>query len=168
LTTTTSKVGADHDLGEAVLTVARALFALRVSPQTFDIDRRVDRAAYGCLARITDMGPLRMSELAGILCVDLSTVSRQVRALEDLGLLRRTPEPDDRRASLLEPTDDGRALVDSVKTAFSQLMEAALADWSERDRRTLTTLLTRLASDLRPDRAPHLIATVTTTTEKLG
>ncbi|MDQ1643406.1 MAG: hypothetical protein QOJ90_2757, partial [Actinomycetota bacterium] len=84
----------------------------------------------------------------------------------DLGLLRRTPEPADRRASLLEPTDDGRALVDSVKSAFSQLMEAALADWSERDRRTLTTLLTRLAGDLRPDRASHLVASVMTHADK--
>jgi DNA-binding MarR family transcriptional regulator len=161
----TTDVRNEHDLGEALLTVARALFALRVSPQTFNIDRRVDRAAYITLARATDMGSLRISDLASVLGLDLSTISRQVRALEDLGLLRRTPDPDDRRASLLEPTDDGRALVAAVKAAFSTLMSAALADWSERDRRALTTLLTRLAGDLRPDRASQLMASVLTGTE---
>jgi DNA-binding MarR family transcriptional regulator len=112
------------------------------------------------------VGPLRISDLASVLGLDLSTISRQVRALEDLGLLRRTPDPDDRRASLLEPTDDGRALVGEVKGAFSQLMKAALTDWSERDRHTLTTLLSRLAGDLRPDRASQLIANVVSSTEK--
>ena len=153
----------EHDLGEALLTVARALFALRVSPQTFGIDRRVDRAAYVTLARASDLGTARMSDLAGVLGLDLSTVSRQIRALEDLGLLRRTPDPDDRRASLLEPTEAGQALVADVKSAFSELIEAALADWSERDRRTLTNLLTRLAGDLRPERASELVAHVMTT-----
>ncbi|MDX6284975.1 MAG: hypothetical protein QOG53_460 [Frankiales bacterium] len=166
MTTTTANVRADHALGEALMTLARALFALRVSPQTFGIDRRVDRAAYVTLARATDLGTARMSDLAGVLGLDLSTVSRQVKALEDLGLLGRTPDPDDRRASLLEPTDAGRALVDDVKSAFGELIEAALADWSERDRRSLTSLLTRLAGDLQPDRASQLVASVLTNAEK--
>jgi DNA-binding MarR family transcriptional regulator len=87
-------------------------------------------------------------------------VSRQVRALEDIGLIGRTPDPEDRRAYLLAPTEAGQALVADVKAAFSRLVDLALADWSERDRRTLTSLLSRLATDMRPDRAPSLVAAV--------
>jgi DNA-binding MarR family transcriptional regulator len=133
---------------------------LRVSPQSFGLDHRVDRAAYLTLARLDDHGTARMSDLAAVLCLDLSTVSRQVRALEELGLVGRTPDPDDRRAYLLEPTAAGQALVGDVKATFSRLVDLALADWSESDRATLTSLLGRLATDLRPDRAPSLVAAV--------
>src|SRR2546423_14070545 len=123
-----------HDLGQALLGVGRALVALRVSPQAFGIDPRVDRAAYLTLARLADHGTARMSELAAVVCLDLSTVSRQVRALEDLGFVARTPDPDDGRASVLEPTPAGRALVAEVKAAFSQPVDLAPANWSELDR----------------------------------
>jgi DNA-binding MarR family transcriptional regulator len=151
---------AAHDLGSALQTLARALIALKTSPQAFGLDARVDRAGYLTLSRLYDAGTARMSELASVLCLDLSTVSRQVRALEELGLVGRTSDPDDRRAFLLEPTDAGRGLVTSVKEKFSQLVDVALADWSEPDRQTLTALLARLADDLRPDRAPSLVAAV--------
>jgi DNA-binding MarR family transcriptional regulator len=150
----------DHDLGPAVQALGRSLFALKASPQSFGLDSRVDRAGYLTLARLHDHGTTRMSELAAVLCLDLSTVSRQVRALEDLGLIARTPDSDDRRAYVLELTAAGRELVAGVTESFGRLLDLALADWSERDRRTLTTLLTRLAADLRPERAPSLVAAV--------
>jgi DNA-binding MarR family transcriptional regulator len=161
-TTTTAAAGAPpvHDLGSALQALGRALVAIKASPQAFGLDPRVDRAAYFILARLTDAGTARMSELAALLSLDLSTVSRQVRSLEDLDLVGRTPDADDRRAYLLTPTDAGRALVADVKEKFSRLVDVALDDWSERDRKTLTTLLGRLAHDLRPERAPHLVAAV--------
>jgi DNA-binding MarR family transcriptional regulator len=158
--TETAGTGVSHDLGSALLALARSLAALRVSPQALGLDRRVDRAAYLTLSRLDDHGTARMSELATVLCLDLSTVSRQVRALEDIGLIGRTPDLEDRRAYLLAPTEAGQALVADVKAAFSRLVDLALADWSERDRRTLTSLLSRLATDMRPDRAPSLVAAV--------
>ncbi len=158
MTTTTAPPAAD--LGTALQALARALIALKASPQAFGLDARVDRAAYLTLARLHDLGSARMSELAALLSLDLSTVSRQVRALEDLGLVGRTTDTDDRRAYRLEPTEAGRALVGAVKQKFGELVDLALADWSERDRRTLTSLLGRLADDLHPARAQGLVATV--------
>jgi DNA-binding MarR family transcriptional regulator len=159
-TTETTSPAVSPDLGSALQALGRSLTALRVSPQALGIDARVDRAAYLTLSRLDDHGTARMSELAGVLCLDLSTVSRQVRALEDLGLVGRTSDPEDRRACLLQPTESGRALVAGVKESFNRLVDLALADWSERDRQTLTALLGRIATDLRPDRAPSLVAAV--------
>lgn len=158
--TATSEAPATHDLGSALQALGRAMVALKTSPQTFGIDSRVDRAAYFILARLDDHGTARMSDIAALLSLDLSTVSRQVRALEDLGLVGRTPDAGDRRAYRLEPTDAGRALVAEVKKSFSALVDLALVDWSERDRRTLTTLLGRLADDLHPTRTQGMVATV--------
>src|SRR5436305_2748020 len=158
--TTTTKAPAAQELGPALQSLARSLIALKTSPQAFGLDARVDRAGYLTLGRLYDAGTARMSDLANVLGLDLSTVSRQVRALEELGLVGRTSDPDDRRAFLLESTDAGRALVTAVKEKFSQLVDVALAAWSDQDRHTLTALLGRLADDLRPDRAATLVAAV--------
>ena len=158
--TTTSEAPATHDLGSALQALGRAMVALKTSPQTFGLDSRVDRAAYFILARLDDHGTARMSDLAALLSLDLSTVSRQVRALEELGLVGRTPDTEDRRAYRLAPTDAGRSLVAEVKKSFSALVDLALVDWSERDRRTLTALLDRLAHDLHPTRTQSMVATV--------
>jgi DNA-binding MarR family transcriptional regulator len=153
-------VATEVDLGQALIRVARGLGALKLSPQTFGFDSRVDRAAYIALQRVADQGPVRMSDVAAALCLDLSTVSRQVRTLEDAGLLTRTVDPADRRASRLAATPEGTALVERMQATFSQILEGALADWSERDRAALSRLLERLADDLSPDRAPALVAAV--------
>jgi DNA-binding MarR family transcriptional regulator len=158
--TATPTAPAGHDLGSGLLALGRSLFALKASPQSFGLDARVDRAGYITLARLVEQDTIRMSDLAALLCLDLSTVSRQVKALEDLGMVARTADPDDRRAYLLEPTPAAREVVADVKAAFSRLVDLALTDWSEDDRQTLTTLLDRLAADLRPERAATLIAAV--------
>ena len=46
-----------------------------------------------------------------MLCADPSTVSRQVASLVKAGLVERQADPDDGRASILVPTELGRAKV---------------------------------------------------------
>jgi DNA-binding MarR family transcriptional regulator len=150
----------DADLGQALVRLTRGLVSLRLSPQRLGFDRRVDRGAYVVLHRIHDLGPVRLSDVANALGLDLSTVSRQVRNLEDAGLLSRTPDPDDRRAARLATTAEGTALVVRMQAALSRIVANALDGWSDKDRRTLTTLLGRLADDLSPDRAPTLVEAV--------
>jgi DNA-binding MarR family transcriptional regulator len=148
------------DLGQALIRVARGLVALKLSPQAFGYDDRIDRAAYLALQRIADLGPVRLSDVATALCLDISTVSRQVRTLEESGLVARTVDPADRRAAQLVATDSGRDLVTKMQSTLSRIVDVALGDWSERERAALTKLLHRLADDLSPDRAPALVAAV--------
>jgi DNA-binding MarR family transcriptional regulator len=91
-----------------------------------------------------------MSELAAQACLDQSTVSRHLRHLEDDDLVTRTPDPDDRRATLLELSPAGREVLESHIRARSQLIASATATWSDEDRAALTRLLSRLADDLEP------------------
>src|SRR5262249_33508832 len=55
--------------------------------------------------------PVRLSELAGHMYLDISTASRHVKALEDSGHIQRTVDPDDRRAALISLTDEGREVL---------------------------------------------------------
>ncbi|MGH8869687.1 MAG: MarR family winged helix-turn-helix transcriptional regulator, partial [Actinomycetes bacterium] len=75
----------------------------------------LDRAAVAVLARIADDGPLRVSDAASALGLDLSTVSRQVQTLVDGGFATKEPDPADRRASLVSATGAGRATLDAVR-----------------------------------------------------
>jgi DNA-binding MarR family transcriptional regulator len=100
-----------------------------------------DRAAYALLGRVAADGPTRLSALAGEMCVDLSVVSRQVAALEAAGMVARSPDPADRRASLIAVTEAGRELFAQKKAKFQALLRTLLADWSPDERAEFARLL---------------------------
>jgi DNA-binding MarR family transcriptional regulator len=70
------------------------------------------------LASVDEFGPLRISALAALESIGAPVATRVVASLEELDLLKRTDDPDDKRASLVELSDHGH------------LVLAAL--WSER------------------------------------
>jgi DNA-binding MarR family transcriptional regulator len=92
--------------------------------------------------------PLRVSDLAKCAMLDSSTVSRQVRGLENGGYLARTGDPDDRRASRLRLTARGREFLERAMAARVAIVDQAVDDWSDADRETLTRLMSRLAESI--------------------
>jgi|1186.fasta_scaffold33844_2 DNA-binding MarR family transcriptional regulator len=92
---------------------------------------------------------LRVSDLAACVELDTSTVSRQIKQLEDKGIVERTPDPDDGRASLVRLTEQGREIVVAGFRRRFERIQAALEPWTDDDRARLQSLLTRLAADLR-------------------
>jgi DNA-binding MarR family transcriptional regulator len=93
-------------------------------------------------------GPLRLSSLAAALDLDASTVSRQVRHLEDRGLLERTSDPDDGRASQVALSAEGRIRLEHGARRRRDLVGQLLEDWPDADREQLRTLLSRLLGEL--------------------
>ena len=91
----------------------------------------LDRADYVALARIDEAEPVRLTELAEILGIDLSAVSRQVRDLVESALVERSKDACDQRASLLRLTAEGRALLCRVRLARQEAMRRLLVGWSE-------------------------------------
>ncbi|BCJ49779.1 hypothetical protein Asp14428_12540 [Actinoplanes sp. NBRC 14428] len=100
------------------------------------------------LRAITTHGPVRASELAARQGVDKSTVTPQIRRLEDRGLVERHGDPGDRRATLLSATDLGRRQLRQMDEVGTHLFERALQGWPDDDRRALATLMQRLAGEL--------------------
>ncbi|MGA8995734.1 MAG: MarR family winged helix-turn-helix transcriptional regulator [Nocardioidaceae bacterium] len=118
----------------------------------------VDYAAFPILKALSHQGPLRVSGVAQVLGLDASTVSRHARQLEDRGLLERTDDPDDGRASRVAISQHGRGCLGDVIASRRALLAKALADWDETDRETLRLLLSRLLTTLteqpdEPDRS---------------
>src|SRR4029450_10720358 len=81
----------------------------------------LDPSSVFVLHHVAEKAPLRPSELARGTRLDSSTVSRQVKHLEDRGYLERSGDPDDRRASRVRLTDQGRARLDGGMRAMDAL-----------------------------------------------
>ncbi len=86
---------------------------------------------YVILAHLAASGPLRGADLSDAFGMDKGGVSRQVQALVDLGLVERRPDPEDRRAILLDATDDGRARLAAMSRSRSERFDQRLGDWSD-------------------------------------
>jgi DNA-binding MarR family transcriptional regulator len=103
----------------------------------------VTGASLTALRLIERHGPIVVTELARRLEVDQSTVSRQIRPLEELGLVQRTTDPTDRRVARLAIAGKGRKLLDRARDVVLNDFDVAMSDWSEKDRKRLAELLER-------------------------
>ncbi|MGZ5416728.1 MAG: MarR family winged helix-turn-helix transcriptional regulator [Nocardioides sp.] len=113
-----------------------------------------DFSSMALLKTLATQGPMRLSALAFVLHLDASTVSRQVRTLQDRGLVERTDDPDDGRASQIGISPHGlRALEDGGRRRRA-LIGHVMADWAESDRETLRVLLHRLSVDFTNEELP--------------
>lgn len=104
----------------------------RIHLSTSD-DVNLERSAYGIMSKLFDEGPQRLGVLANAFGLDPSTITRQVQALEELGLASRTTDPTDRRASILDLTEQGHEVLERTRTHRRARLQKALDDWSESD-----------------------------------
>ena len=86
--------------------------------------------------------PLPLSHLARALTQEAQSTTELADRLERRGLVRRIRDPRDRRLVLLELTPDGQQLYERLQPALAESGEQLFHDLSERDRETLTRLLT--------------------------
>ena len=105
----------------------------------------LDHSAHVVLFALRCNGALRLSDLAARLELDASTTSRHVRSLEQLGLVRRSPDPDDGRAFRVELTEQGVEQWEASARHRMELLSAAMEGWSEEDVQTFERLMTRFA-----------------------
>ena len=66
------------------------------------------------LATLEELGPLRISALATLESVGAPVATRVVASLEELQLLERTDDPEDKRARLVKLTELGRQTLTTV------------------------------------------------------
>jgi len=111
-----TRIAAEHDLS---LTQLRVIAILR--------DRRV-----------------KMSELANYLGLDKSTISGLVDRAEQRGLLRRAPNPADRRAVDVFLTAEGRQLAEVGASRITRSLSPMTGKLTAAETRRLTALLERL------------------------
>lgn len=82
--------------------------------------------------------------LAQRVFLNKSNIARQVAVLEEGGLVERRPDPDDKRAVQLFPTEKGLALLPQIRSVFADWEARLTAGLSEEEIDTLAALLIRL------------------------
>ena len=89
------------------------------------------------LATIARHGPLTPSELAARERIQRPTATRVLARLEETELVLRSPDPVDRRSSLVTASPAGRALLDEQRTRKDAFLSERLEALGAQDRATL-------------------------------
>ncbi|GAA1539485.1 MarR family winged helix-turn-helix transcriptional regulator [Nocardioides humi] len=87
-------------------------------------------SSYLMLGYVHDHGPLRASAMCAVFEIDKGAISRQVQHLIDLGLVDRSPDPEDGRATLLTVSADGVRRLEQVATDRREQLAESLGEWS--------------------------------------
>lgn len=101
---------------------------------------------YGTLARLATTGSATVSELAELLNLELSTVSRRVRVLEERHLVEREPGAD-RRTSHLRLTAEGQQMFRALERGWRQMLSEVVTEWDAADVARFAELFARFAGD---------------------
>ncbi|HWC81386.1 MAG TPA: MarR family transcriptional regulator [Pseudonocardiaceae bacterium] len=109
-----------------------------------EFDLGLDRAGYLLLRTLERIGPASINTIANTVGLDGSTVTRQVSAMKDLGLVERKTNPGDRRSCIISPTAAGRELMRHMRKVRRGNLDAVTRDWNSEDRNALGRLLGKL------------------------
>jgi DNA-binding MarR family transcriptional regulator len=130
---------ANTQIEQQMTVLLRRVQRIHLSTSVGDVN--LERSAYGIMCKLADEGPQRLGALATSFGLDPSTITRQVQALEELGLAVRKTDPSDRRASILDLSDNGRDVLDQTRSHRRERLQTALSDWSESDLTDFARLL---------------------------
>ncbi|GAA5025598.1 MarR family winged helix-turn-helix transcriptional regulator [Microbacterium fluvii] len=133
--------GLEAEFGELVNTMRRMVAdnAARLAPGMLP-------AAYKVFTTIVRRESVTQSALSELLMADKGQISRTVHDLEDLGLVERTPDPNDRRSSLLSPTAEGLARLQQARAPMERSLVSTVQQWRVDEIRSLTQLLHALTT----------------------
>ncbi|WP_426244273.1 MarR family winged helix-turn-helix transcriptional regulator [Nocardioides sp. LHG3406-4] len=127
--------------GELLMSTARSLRrAFSAALADWDITPSQARA----LRAVCAAEQMRPSGLAAELKIAPRSATEVIDGLEGYGLVDRAPDPADRRATIVRPTEAGRQLREKIDRVRGNAAAEFLSGLSERDRRTLDRILLTL------------------------
>ncbi len=100
---------------------------------------------FTALIKTVELGRVTQNHLGRLAAMDPATVQGVVRRLIARGLVRRTPDPMDRRTAVLTATEEGVALARRAVACARRITEATLLPLDAEERQRLLALLRKLA-----------------------
>ena len=135
----------DRDLGALLYALTRAVMA---AEEPVLRAQGVEMWDYVVLARLADGAAPTQATLATAVGRDKTRLIPLLDRLEARGLLRRTPDPDDRRNRIVALTQDGRALFERCRDGIRAMEDDLLAGLAPDELARLRELLGRAAAEL--------------------
>ncbi len=96
------------------------------------------------LAALEESGPMRISALAALESTDPSVATRVVASLEVLNLVVRQDDPEDRRACLVDLSDEGRRVLTALWDERAHELDERMAGLSPEERSSIEAALPAL------------------------
>ena len=118
----------EHEMGVLVRRIRRV-----IAERARMLHPDLSPVAYSMMVSLNDSGPQRASALVAVFSIDKGAVSRQVQALLELGLIERTPDPEDRRAMILAITEEGSRRLANLSLARRHQVSAKLESWTDEE-----------------------------------
>jgi DNA-binding MarR family transcriptional regulator len=136
-------------IGDSAVTAARdlrVLFSrLRRRLRDLAIDDDLTPSQTAVLTRLWKEGASSASALAGVERVRPQSMATMVAALEQRGLIERTPDPEDGRRQVVSLTEAGRERAESDRQVREEWLARAIQErYSERERRIILDALSLL------------------------
>ncbi|AMM20528.1 hypothetical protein AX769_10675 [Frondihabitans sp. PAMC 28766] len=141
--------GIDADLRERAGLSLASVESLRAIETRLRARAGAGAAGVG-VAGVGVAGTCRVNDIAADLVITVGGASKIVDRLESAGLVARRANPDDRRSSLVELTEAGRAELVRAGSAFDDALQRRLGD------RLDAATLAQLARALRILRSPSV------------
>lgn len=103
------------------------------------------------LVYLSSHSSVTQKEIADRCMLDVTTMSRVLNKLEEMGLISRQRDPGCRRAYQIGLTEAGRQKAEEVKRGFERLEEMLCRELSEEEIGSLTTGLKKVKESLETD-----------------
>jgi DNA-binding MarR family transcriptional regulator len=128
----------EHEIGTLLRRIRKGLAerAVQVHPD-------LNPTSYMILTTLSEHGARRAAELAELFALDKGSVSRVVHQLLELGLIARSPDPADGRASLLSVTDEAVSRLAEVRDHRREHFDDRLLGWEPAEIEELAERLER-------------------------
>jgi DNA-binding MarR family transcriptional regulator len=151
--TTGSMETDDVETGEQTELAARLRLVVGRLHRRIRIDGResIPPLQLSALVTVEQHGPLRLSELARREAVTAPTMSRVLAALDEQGLVIRTPDPHDARGVRIVLSEEGAARIAEVRSHRTALFARRLARLDEEERQRIADALPALEALLVDD-----------------
>jgi DNA-binding MarR family transcriptional regulator len=133
--------GGDESLSDAFWSVARQL---RDTSQETLAPWDITPAQFRALRVLRRHGVMRLSELSERLQIAARSTTEVIDALQARDLVGRRPDPDDRRATLLDLTEHGMQVLHGIREARGAESERAFDRLTSADRVSLGRILRKL------------------------
>ena len=136
---------------ESVIRLRNALMRTARDLRTTAADEGLTPTQSGVLATLVRQGPTGVGELAAAEAVNPTMLSRVLGHLEEAGLARRDPAPDDARCTVARATPAGRRLLTRLRARRAALLLDRLGGLEAAHVAALTAALPALEALSRAD-----------------
>lgn len=137
-----------HEIADAVGILLRRTTRMQLHQAlTQDMGEAVDELTYPVLSALARTGPRSAAGLAPDAGLDRSGVTRRASRLEEVGLIRRAPDPSDRRAALLVLTAHGERTVEELRQRLAARIIESLSSWPPGEAETFARHLRRFITE---------------------